>query len=155
MFETPSTGSRVFSKTETFFSDYGYRSHVTGVFGHRKRTFSNTLSRVKIFENGDLSYSCERAKTRVFKYGDVMPRFQARSSAHTIRKRYVWTQILFKYGEKNLRFQKYSAMCGWSNTIQKRYVWTQVSFKYGGKNLRFRKYAATCRRGLRFKPGSH
>ena len=33
-----------------------------------------------------------------------------------------------KYGEKNLRFRKYPATCGWSNTIQKRYVWTQIFF---------------------------
>ena len=47
----------------------------------------------------------------VFKYDDVIPRFKARSSAHTIRKRYVWTPIFllfYKYREKNLRFQKYS-----------------------------------------------
>ena len=30
-----------------------------------------------------------------------MPRFKARSSAHTIRKRYVWTQIFLKYGGKS------------------------------------------------------
>ena len=46
--KTPSTCSRVFSKTETFSFEYGYRPHVTGVFGHRKRRFSNTLSRVEI-----------------------------------------------------------------------------------------------------------
>ena len=51
--ETPSTSSRVLWKTETFFSEYGYRPHVSGVFGHRKRRFSNTLSRVESFENGD------------------------------------------------------------------------------------------------------
>ena len=84
----------------TFFSEYGYRPHVTGVFGHQKRRFSNTLSRAKTFENGDASYSCGRAKTDVFKYDDVMPMFKARSSAHTIRKRYVWTQI-FLNTEKN------------------------------------------------------
>ena len=36
----------------------------------RIRRFSNTLSRVEIFENGNLSYSCE-----VFNYDDVMPEF--------------------------------------------------------------------------------
>ena len=124
--KTPSTRSRVLSKTETFFSEYGYRPHVSGVFGHRKRRFSNTLSRVKIFENGDSSYSCGQAKTEVLEYDDVMPSFSARSSAHTIRKRYAWTQIFFKYGEKNLRFRKYPATCGWSNTVRKHYVWTQI-----------------------------
>ena len=42
-----------FSKTENFFSEYGYRPHVTGVFGHRIPRFSNTLSEMEIFENGD------------------------------------------------------------------------------------------------------
>ena len=46
--KTPSTRSRVLSKTETFFSEYGYHPRVTGVFSHRKRRFSNTLSRVEI-----------------------------------------------------------------------------------------------------------
>ena len=99
--ETPSTRSRVFSKTEMFFSEYGYRPHVTGVFRHRKRRFSNTLSGVEIFENGDVSYSCGRAKTDVFKYDDIIPRFKARSFAHTIQKRYVWTQI-FLITEENV-----------------------------------------------------
>ena len=54
------------------------------------------------FEIGDVSYSCGRAKTEVFKYVDVIPRFKAWSIAHTIRK----------------RFRKYPATCGWSNTIQ-------------------------------------
>ena len=127
----------------------------------RKRRLSNTLSRVEIFENGDLSYSCGRAKTEVFKYDGVMPtisdnnigewlpfppdplpnvvlqvqknierkvdiivatlkegkrgrafvwrwpetfgwdcRFKARSSAHTNRKRYMWTQIFLNTEKK-------------------------------------------------------
>ena len=93
---------------ENFFSEYGYRPHVTGVFGHRKRRFSNTLYRVESFENGDSSYSCGRAKTEVFKHDDIMPRFKARSSAHTIRKRHVWTQI-FLNTEKKSPFSKIPA----------------------------------------------
>ena len=92
-FLTPSARCRVLRKTETFFSEYGYRPHLTGVFGHQKRRFSNTLSRVESTENRVASYSCGRAKTEVFKYDDDMPRFTTRSSAHTIRKRYVWMQI--------------------------------------------------------------
>ena len=57
----------------------------------------------KFSENVDVLYSCGRAKTGVFKYDDVMPRFQARSSAHKIRKRYVWTQI-FLIRRKNLHY---------------------------------------------------
>ena len=103
---------------------------------------------MEIFENGKSSYSHGRAKKEVFKHDDVMPRFKARSSAHTIQKRFVWMQIFLNTEKKNLRFRKYPATCGWSNTIQKRYVWTQIFFKYGGKILRFRKYPATCGRGL-------
>ena len=66
---------------------------VLGVFGHRKRRFSNTLSWMESFEYDYSSHSCGRAKTEIFKYDDVMPRFKARSSTHTIRKRYVSTQI--------------------------------------------------------------
>ena len=123
-FKTPSTRSRVFSKTETFFSEYGYRPHVTGVFGHRKRRFLNTLSRVEIFENGDSSYSCGRAKTEVFKYDDVMPRFKARSSAHTIRKRYVWTEIFLNTEKKISVFENTQLSVDSQITIQKRYEWT-------------------------------
>ena len=44
---------------------------------------------METFENGDLLCECGRAKTEVFKYDDVLPKFQARYSPHTIRKRYV------------------------------------------------------------------
>ena len=55
---------------------------------------------------------CGRAKTEVFKYDDVMPRFKAHSFVDTIRNRYVLTQIFLNTGEKNLRFRKYTATCG-------------------------------------------
>ena len=61
----------------------------------RKRRFSNTLSKVEIFEKEGLSYSCGRAKTEIFKYDDVLPRFYPHSSAHKIRKRYVPLLRLF------------------------------------------------------------
>ena len=54
------------------FSEFGHYPHVAGVFGHQKQRFSNTLSRVEIFENGDVSYSSGWAKTEVSKYDDVM-----------------------------------------------------------------------------------
>ena len=37
------------------------------------------LSRVKIFENEDLSYSCGRAKTKVFKDDDALPHIQSKT----------------------------------------------------------------------------
>ena len=73
-----------------FFSSNTATVHVYPAFsGTPKRRFSNTLSRVESFEIEDLSYACGRAKTKVFKYDDVMPWFKTRSSAHTIRKRYM------------------------------------------------------------------
>ena len=43
-----------------------HRPHVSGENGHWKRIFSKTLSRVEIFENADFSFTCKRAKTKVF-----------------------------------------------------------------------------------------
>ena len=39
---------------------------------HRKRIFSTSLFRVEIFENAGFAFTCERAKTEVFKYDDVI-----------------------------------------------------------------------------------
>ena len=39
-------------------------------------------------------------RPEVYKYVDIMPRFKARSSARTIRKRYVWTQIFLNTAKK-------------------------------------------------------
>ena len=77
---------------------------------------------METFENGDVPYSCGRAKTEVFKQDEVIPRFRARFSAHTILKRFVWAQIFFKYGGKNYPFLKIPG-----------YVWT---IKYDSKTLR-------------------
>ena len=110
--QTPSTRSRVFSKTEMFFSEYGYR----------KRRFSNTLSRVETFENGDLSYSCGRAKTAV---SNTMT--SCLGSRLALRQNYNSKDAdLFEHRGKSLRFWKYLATCGRSNTIRKRYMWTQI-----------------------------
>ena len=96
-----------------FFSEYGYRPHVAGVFRHRKRRrkrrFLNTLSRVKTFENGDLSHSCSRAKTEVFKYDDT-----CLGSRLALWHNYDSKDAdLFKYGEK----YPFSKTLG--------YVWTE------------------------------
>ena len=42
----------------------------------------------------------DRLKTEVFKYDDVMPKLKAHFSAHTIQKRYVWTQIFLNTEQK-------------------------------------------------------
>ena len=139
---TPSTRSRVLWKTETFSSEYGYRPHVSSVFGHRKRRFPNTLSRVGSFENGDSSYSCGQAKTEGFKYDDVMPRFKAPTSAHTIRKRYVWTEIVLNTKKK----PPFSKVPGYVWTVKYDSKTLRVEadfFKYGGKTLRVPGYVWT------------
>ena len=57
-------------RKRNFFSVYGYRPHVTGVFGD----VFNTLLRVETFENGDYSYSCGRTNTEVLNKDEVLPR---------------------------------------------------------------------------------
>ena len=63
---------------------------------------------MEIFENGDLSYLCGRAKIEVLKYDDVMPRFQACLRTYDLKTVRVDADI-FKYGGKSLRFEKYPA----------------------------------------------
>ena len=91
--------------------------HVAGYFRKRRLFSPNTTTenagfktrspgwRVENFKNGDSSYSCGRVKTEVFKCDDVMPRFKARSSAHAIRKRYVWTQSFLNTEKKTSVFE--------------------------------------------------
>ena len=45
--------------------------HVSGENCRRKRIFSKTLSRVKIFEHAGFSFTCGRTKVEVFEYDDV------------------------------------------------------------------------------------
>ena len=91
--KTPSTRSWVFSKTDTFSQN---TATVHTKPAPKTEVFKYALQGAgDFFENGDSSYLCGRVKTKVFKYDDVMPRFKARSSAHTIRKRYVFMQFFF------------------------------------------------------------
>ena len=65
----PSTRIRIFLKTHLFYPCS--RQHGDGVFSHRKRSFSNTLSRVDLFENAVFILSCGRVKTELFENADV------------------------------------------------------------------------------------
>ena len=67
----PSTRTRIFLKTHLFLSVLGLHPHGDGVFGHRKRSFSKTLSRVDLFENAIFQLSCGRVKTELFENADV------------------------------------------------------------------------------------
>ena len=55
----------------SFLSVLGSRPHGDGVFGHRKRIFSKTLSRVDLFEKAVFLLSCGRVKTELFDNADV------------------------------------------------------------------------------------
>ena len=132
---TPPTRSRVLWKTETFFSEYGYRPHVSSVLGHRKRRFSNTFSRVGSIHR----IHVDRRKRR---FSNTMTScLGSRLALPHIRfeNGYMWTQIFLNTEKKNLRFRKYPVTCGRSNTNQKRYVWTQVIFKIRRKRSPFSK----------------
>ena len=54
-----------------FLSVLGLRPHGDGVFGHQKRSFSKTLSRVDNFENAAFMLSCGQVKTELFENADV------------------------------------------------------------------------------------
>ena len=60
-------------KTHLFLSVLGSRLHVNGVFVQRKRSFSKTLSqiRVNLFENAVFMLSWGRVKTELFENADV------------------------------------------------------------------------------------
>ena len=55
----------------SFFIRFGLAYTRRRCFGHRKRSFSKTLSRVDLFENAVFMLSCGRVKTELFKNADV------------------------------------------------------------------------------------
>ena len=55
----------------TFLSVLGSRPNGDGLFSHRKRSFSKTLSNVDLFENAVFMLSCVRVKTELFQNADV------------------------------------------------------------------------------------
>ena len=63
---------RIFFENDSFLSVLGRRPHGDGVFGHRKRSFSKTLSRVDLFENAVFMLSYGRVKTELFENADVI-----------------------------------------------------------------------------------
>ena len=69
----PSTCKFLFEKG-FFSSSLACRLHVSGKNGHRKRVFSRTLSKVEIFDDAVLLYSCGWMETEVhekrWRHGD-------------------------------------------------------------------------------------
>lgn len=66
----PSTYKFLFEKG-FFSSSLACRLHVSGNNGHRKRLFSRTLSKVEIFDDAVLLYSCGWMETEVHENDDV------------------------------------------------------------------------------------
>ena len=58
-------------KKDFFSSSLACRLHVSGKNGHRKRLFSRTLSKVEIFDDAVLLYSCGWMETEVHENDDV------------------------------------------------------------------------------------
>ena len=81
--EAPSTRIRIFLKTHLFLSVLGSRPHGDGVFSHRKRSFSKTLSREDLFENAVFMLSCGRVKTELSKTLTSRHRFTTYQSMRT------------------------------------------------------------------------
>ena len=118
------TRSRVFSKIKMFFSEYGYHPNITGVIGHRKRRFSNTMT------------SCLGSRL-------ALPHIRFENVTCG-----VWTQLVLKTEDKvsvfeNTRLRVNGQKWFENATFGRRFFWIRR------KNYRFRKYRATCGRGLR------
>ena len=61
-------------ENRAFFSGYGFRPHVNGVFGNRNRSFENVLQTVDFFSRVFLE-PCGQRKTEVCENDDILPRF--------------------------------------------------------------------------------
>ena len=77
-----------------------------------------------------------------------MPKFKACSSAHTIRKRYVWMQIFLNTKEKPSIFENTRLRVDGEIRFKNPTCGRRLFLNTEGKNLHFRKYPATCGRGL-------
>ena len=76
---------------------------------------------VEIFENGDSSYSCGRAKMEVFKYDGLCHGYVIGLLFCTNDSKMLHVDTdFFKYRENNfIYFRKYPATCRWSSMNQK------------------------------------
>ena len=113
-----------FRKRIIFFSEYGYHPHEASVFGDRKRRFSNALSRVEIFENGNLSYSCARRIRRVL--NTMTSCLGSRLALPHIRFENATSMDAFilKYGGKKYPFSKIPS-----------YVWTGSKYRFEERDI--------------------
>ena len=88
-----------------------------------------------------------RTKGQKRRFSNTMTSCLGFSSAHTIRKRFVWTQIFLNTKEKTFVFEN-TRLYVWMVKYDSKTLRVDADFfKKGGKNLRFRKYPSTCGRG--------
>ena len=144
--KAPSTRIRIFLKTHLFLSGLGLRPHGDGVFGHQKRSFSKTLSRVDLFENAVFTLSCGRVKTELFENADVTSSiYDASEHAHGslgITQRHF--DCLFSFVKVRTAEFEYSSVFVWTGIFSKTLlVWMRIFF-YTDKKMRFQKYPDTC-----------
>ena len=140
-------------KKDFFPSSLACRLHVSGKNGHRKRVFSRTLSKVEIFDDAVLLYSCGWMETEVhekrWRHGDgyqLMRMFSSKlvpvsiaiafsfGRAKTIQERNVWTRIFFFLKTektisvfKQTRIREDGALVE-SETVRKRHILTLVQW---------------------------
>ena len=138
-------------KTHLFLSVLGERPHGDGVFGHQKRIFSKTLSRVDLFENAVFMFSCGRVKTELFENADVKASIydvseHAHGSLGTTKGHF---DCLFSFVEVRTAKFECSSVFVWTGIFSKTLlVWTRIFLKTDEKKMRFQKYPDTCGRGL-------
>lgn len=88
------------------FENGGFRPQVNGIFGHRKRRFSNTFSRLEIFESGGLYRHVrgQRIKTEFFEYDEVKAAMQSCMCASNYCIESVNYVLMYTSGRANTPF---------------------------------------------------
>ena len=135
--KAPSTRIQIFLKTHLFLSVLGSRPHGDGVFSHRKRSFSKTLSRVDLFENAVFMLSCGRVKTELFENADVKASIydvseHAHGSLGTTKGHF---DCLFSFVEVRTAKFECSSVFVWTGIFSKTLlVWTRIFLKTDKKD---------------------
>ena len=128
-------------KTHLFLSVLGSRPHGDGVFSHRKRSFSKTLSRVDLFENAVFMLSCGRVKTELFENADVKASiYDVSEHAHgSLGTRKGHFDCLFSFVEVRTAKFECSSVFVWTGIFSKTLlVWTRISLKTDKKRCVFK-----------------
>ena len=117
------------------------RPHGDGVFSHRKRSFSKTLSRVDLFENAVFMLSCGRVKTELFENADVTASIydvseHAHGSLGTTKGHF---DCLFSFVKVRTAKFECSSVFVWTGIFSKTLlVWTRIFLKTDKKRCVFK-----------------